>query len=233
MGKPLVSLTDICQPCVIQEDFLKNKGSNLECEKSRKESIWTTYLTWKGAAFVLCSFQGGPRAERPFSRQQMLYQWKFKAKRKCGTLHNAWHLWLKKWTQSSLYKMTGWRLHKTATTAGPLRTASGLRPHYTSHRARSRGRICRLALPSRWKAGFSFHLEHYWFVTRHMTFWKNLSQPCQQASPETCTQNKTYGQPTWVIGPVWPQIWAHGGKRPLIRGDNKLARCGERSHNHH
>jgi len=39
MGKPLVSLTDICQPCVIQEDFLKNKRSNLEWGETRKESV--------------------------------------------------------------------------------------------------------------------------------------------------------------------------------------------------
>lgn len=38
MGKPLVSLTDICQPCVIQEDFLKNKRSNLDGEKAEKKA---------------------------------------------------------------------------------------------------------------------------------------------------------------------------------------------------
>lgn len=30
MGEPLVSLTDVCQSRVIQQDFLKDKRSNLE-----------------------------------------------------------------------------------------------------------------------------------------------------------------------------------------------------------
>lgn len=105
----------------------------------------------------------------------------------------------KSWTHSSVYKMTGCRLHKTG-------TASGLWPHYSGHRARSR-RISPSAVPSRQQADFCFHLEHYQLM-RHVTFLKNLSQLCQQASPEKHTQTKTCGQPTRAIRPVWPQIWA-------------------------
>lgn len=39
MGKPLVSLTDVCQSRVIQEDFLKDKRSNLEQGEIRKQRI--------------------------------------------------------------------------------------------------------------------------------------------------------------------------------------------------
>lgn len=44
---------------------------------------------------MLCSFHGSPRAERPFRKCCTWFK-KFKAKMKCRTLHNGWHLWLRK-----------------------------------------------------------------------------------------------------------------------------------------
>lgn len=70
-----------------------------------------------------CSFQVSPRTEKPSSRQQMLYSVKVRSQKKMqdSTQCLASLAKEKRWAQSRVYKMTGFRLRKMPTTARPLR----------------------------------------------------------------------------------------------------------------
>lgn len=151
MGKPLVSLTDICQPCVIQEDFLKNERSNLEYGESRKRAYKQLICPEKEQALCCVLFKAVP--ERLFSKQQMLYSIKAERQKKMqGTTQCLASLAKEqRQTQRSVYKTTGCNLRKTKTTARLLMTALGLWPHYSGHRPSSRRRICPLG-PATYKA---------------------------------------------------------------------------------
>ena len=143
----------------------------------------------KGQPLCCVLFKAAPELKGFSAGSKCFTQWKFKAKRKCRTLHNAWHLWLKK-RAGRKARCSRWL------DAGCIRPPghSG-QPHYAGDSARSSRRIYPLAPSSRQQADFGFHLEHYRFITRHVTFQKNLSQLHKQASPGKHRQTKTCGHP--------------------------------------
>lgn len=149
----------------------------------------------------------------------MLYSGQIK--RKCGTLHNAWHLWLKK-RDGHKAECTTWQQTLPDHSAQPQ--DYGHTTLVTEEKAEE-GSVLSLG-PAIWMTSW-FHFSP-WANWSIMTFWKNLSQLCQQASLEKHTPTKTCDHPTWVIKQSDHRSEPKGERSPW----SEKVRCSEYSHNH-